>query len=74
MTKRERRKIVNEMLVRTRMEMMRIADAAPEHFDGIHMRFALHVVASRFLPGAASDKFYRRRSNELKVFVYNEGL
>jgi len=73
MNKKDRRRMVTEMLQGTRKDMMRIADAMPDNFHGMHLRIAFIHVAERYDPQMLPRQ-HRGLRNEVQNFIYNHNL
>ena len=73
MTKTDRRRFVNECMQGMRRDLLKIADTAPEHWNGHQLRAALKIVAQRY-DTQPDRKAQRRHNNEVHAFLYNHNL
>lgn len=74
MTRADRNRVTRELLAGVRESMRKIADAAPDHWNGHQLRIALLVVVNDQYKVVTDVKAYRRMTNEVKQFLYNHNL
>jgi hypothetical protein len=72
MTAAQRRGIVRAMLTSARKDLIKIADAAPEDWNGHEMREALQIVAERFKSSAMQED--KKRARAVDNFIYERNL